>query len=336
MQFLKIHKHTTLSDLTNEIGTRNIMQTLHLNGVQRVPRVGEAFYKHIAERSKEIQSVSPETKCTILNTFTGDSDVFENASLLDDQGWKALATVNTFPDMLRIPDSITLPDSVNILGNNQHISHNVYNSVIKSIKTSPHTVNPSIFNTYSSKGVMSSTISPSVDTVSNPMNWFRIPWGDVTLHSQLTGKDIQFPVYPEDMSDKRQANYSQMPDLLYQYEPWMLYQSSGPRTNTYTFSFHRDMWTGDHKDGEANKLIRACMACCYPEYRGSAVYSDIVEFYVAGKLLISGIVTDVSVNWDGPIGHDGYYLHCTLTLTITEISKQKLTNKTVRNLPLIG
>ena len=147
---------------------------------------------------------------------------------------------------------------------------------------------------------------------------------------------IDFPVYPEELSDQRTANFDQMPQLLYQYEPWYLYTSSGPRQNTFTFIFHRDMWTGDHRNGGANILIRFCEANCYPEYRGSSVISSIVTLYVSGSALISGVLTEVNVDWSGPIGQDGFYLYCELQLTIIEVSPEVLNFTSVLNKPLIG
>ena len=127
-----------------------------------------------------------------------------------------------------------------------------------------------------------------------------------------------------------------MPDLLYQYEPWQLYNSSGPRTNTYLFHFHRDMWTGDHRDGKANELIRYCEANCYPEFNGSAVNVPTVTLYIAGSPLIHGVMTQVDTTWDGPIGLDGYYLNCELSITITEVSETALNYNVIKGKSLIG
>ena len=147
---------------------------------------------------------------------------------------------------------------------------------------------------------------------------------------------MDFPVYPEELSESTLANYTQMPELLYQYEPWQLYQSSGPRSITFTFHFHRDMWTGDHRDGKANQLIRFCEANCFPEYNGSAVNIPIATMYIKGQAFISGVVTEVTKEWSGPLGLDGFYLECTLGISITEIAPQPLNYSTVRRLPLIG
>ena len=156
------------------------------------------------------------------------------------------------------------------------------------------------------------------------------------MHSYLGNDSIDFPVYPEEIEDGVRANYETMPDLLYQYEPWQLYRSAGPRTGTYTFHMHRDMFTGDHRDGRCNELIRFCQASCYPEYKGAAVYSDISTLYIGGKPFISGIITEVRESWGGPIGLDDWYLECTLAVTFTEVSQQPLNFTTVRQKGLIG
>lgn len=337
MQFIKVNKRTTLSQLSDIVGTRNVESILNLNDTPRVPQVGAAFLEVTRNKIADAKEVTPDRKSAIINTLTTDSDVFETAALTSASGWKLLDSANTLPNMMRVPDSIHIPDSTELLGNNIPVRSEIYQKVITGIEKAPHTIDPTIFNEYSA--IRSANILDFVSTDaanSDPMQWFRVPWGEVTLHSSLSDESIQFPVYPEEVSDSAKANYTTMPDLLYQYEPWQIYNSSGPRTQTYTFDFHRDMWTGDHRDGRANDLIRACMANCYPEYRGSAVYTSIVTLYIAGSAVIRGVLTDVNVNWDGPLGLDGWYLHCKLDLTITEVSKKPLDYETVRKKPLIG
>ena len=207
-----------------------------------------------------------------------------------------------------------------------------------SLKNPPHYIDPSIFNEYSS--IRPSQIleynSQGDSNIQNTFQWFRIPWGQVTLYSSLGNDSKDFPVYPEEVSDARSANYTEMPDMLYQYEPWQVYQSSGPRANTYTFKFHRDMWSGNHRDGKANELIRFCEANCYPEYSGSAVNTAVVTLYIGGQAHIRGIMKDVNVRWSGPLGLDDWYLMCELELTIVEVSDTPLNYSTVRNKGLIG
>ena len=146
---------------------------------------------------------------------------------------------------------------------------------------------------------------------------------------------LYFPVYPEGFEDGYVANYEEMPEMLYQYEPWKVYKSSGPREITFTFEFHRDMWTGDHRDEHANALVRGCQANCFPEYDGSLVNVPLVTLYMHGQNLITGVMTTCKVNWKGPIGLDGFYLMCELTIGITEVSPTPLNYTTVRNKRLI-
>ena len=332
MQFLKISSSITLSELSSQVGARNVDAILSLNSIQRVPNIGAEYQKNYAAAAESADVIKLQTKLTCLNTMTSDSDVFETASLLTDEGWRYLEAFGSLPDTLRIPETITLPDSTSIIGNNQPVSRSVYNKVITHLQQR-NFVDPGLFNEYSAtKG---STI---VDTATSAgaMQWFKLPWGLITLHSSLSGDSVDFPVYPEEFDDSIRANYETMPETLYQYEPWQVYRSSGPRTNTYTFKMHRDMWSGDHRDGKCNELIRFCEANCYPEFKGAAVQTSTVTLYIAGKALISGIMTDVKTKFDGPIGLDNFPLVCTMDITITEVSPEPLNYTKVAEKGLIG
>ena len=341
MQFLSIKDNTKLRDLSDLVGPRNLSTILHVNGLERAPNIGEEFKKLTDSIAETAINISVDRKIAILNTLTDDSDVFEYVSLMDEAGWKVLSAINSLPSKLRVPDDITLPDSADVLGNGVEIASRVYNDVTKSLKDTGE-VDPSAFTEYSTIGDVRSIIGTPFNEVAtagmgeDPMQWFRAPWGDITLYSSIDDSTIDFPVYPEELADGVKANYTQMPELLYQYEPWNIYSSSGPRTQQFNFHFHRDMWTGDHRDGKANELIRACEANCYADYKGSAVNVPTVTLYLKGKSVISGIMTDVNVNWSGPIGWDGWWLDCNLSISITEVSKTPLNYSVVKNKPLIG
>lgn len=333
MQFLTLDKETKLKDFSDEVGSRNSDYILAANSIDRSPNIGKKFYESCEAAKKSTENISWQRKSQILNTFTQDSDIFETAALLGENDWKVLSALGTFPGMVKVPDSITLPDSVNILGNGQGVKSEIYNKAMKSLEEHNY-VDPSIFNEYSN--IKNSKIAEGASHSSSTFSGFNLPWGQVTLASSIGDDSVDFPVYPEEISDSRKANYTTMPDLLYQYEPWQLYNSSGPRTNTYLFHFHRDMWTGDHRDGKANELIRYCEANCYPEFNGSSVNVPTVTLYIAGSPLIHGVMTQVDTKWDGPIGLDGYYLNCELSITITEVSETALNYNVIKGKSLIG
>ena len=267
MQYLKISNNTTLAQLTDRVGSRNVEYVLAENNLKRTAAIGKEFK---AMCDKVVETAKANQK-------------------LDDTGWCILSELNTFPKMLKIPyDIFTLPDAVDVLGDGRPVDSVVYSRAATQLTTYPHIINPAVFSEYSSgAGVTTSDVLVGGQTQggmsASPFQWFPIPWGQVTLWSSITDKAIEFPVYPEEVSDGRRANFSTMPDLLYQYEPWQVYQSSGPRTSTYLFDMHRDMWTGDHRDGKANELVRFCEAQCYPEYKGSAITSRLVHFTSLGS-----------------------------------------------------
>lgn len=336
MQMLSISKSTSLQDIANVVGNRNVQSVLVANRLPRTPRIGEAYADMCSQIVKSSADVTVQRKCTLLDGLVSDSDIFETAAISGESNWKLLNALGSMSNAIKIPESVPVPDSAAMLGNHTPVSTEVYNKTMKSLKTAPHFVDPGIFVS-SSRGA---SIKPAASLSGPPsldlFQYFHIPWGKVTLYSSIDGESVDFPVYPEELSDAVKANYSTMPDMLYQYEPWQLYESSGPRSNSYTFNFHRDMWTGDHRDGKANELIRFCEANCYPDYQGSAVNTSLVTLYISGSNLITGILTDVSVKWDGPIGLDDWYLHCELELSITEVSNTPLNYRSVRNKSLIG
>lgn len=340
MQFLKIYKDTTLSQLSQQVGARNVTSLLVQNQLERVVNIGDAYYQKCQAISQQSSNVPWQRKQILLNKFVDDSEVFETAALLGDSGWKVLSNLNAFPTALSVPETIVLPSSDNILGGGSPVGKIIYGQVMGQLSSAAtgHQIDPGIFNTFSST-LPAASINSSVSSgsASDVFSAFNIPWGQIVLVNSLTQESIEIPAYPEELEDKRVANYTTMPDILYQYEPWQVYQSSGPKSAPITFDLHRQMWSGNESDGRANELIRFCQSMLYPQYAGSAVNTSIATLYVCGYSLISGILTDVTVNWDGPLSSiDGYYLHFKLTLTFTEVASQALNQNVVRQLPLIG
>lgn len=346
-KYIEIDQNQKLVDIADRIGDRNVSSILSANGLSRAVNIGQKFIELCNNTISSSEDVSWKTKVSTLNTMTTDSDVFEKASLQSDNDWKVLVGLGTFPRYLRIPDGIYVPDSINILGNGVPVAKHIYEQTLADIESSEtHAVDPNIYNEYSSiKSAVPGTNlaggSYPLGLQSNPTGGvfqdFKLPWHEIVLYDSISQDSIEFPVYPEEYQDKRNASYDQMPDILYQYEPWFVYQSSGPRQNTFTFHMHRQMWSGNESDGQANRLIRFCEACVYPNYSGSAVITPTVQLRVHGNVLISGILTDVSVNWSGPISRiDGWYLDFTLELSITEVSEVALNHDTVKSFSLIG
>lgn len=351
MQYLLVDKNDTLMSISKITGSQNVDLLLNANGLERTPKVGEAW----EERCNQIISQNPnlvtkERKASLLNNLTGSDELFEKACLMDDDEWKLFSSVQAFKDAMRVPETMPLPYSARVIGDTsgevagayignmtgyvEPVSHTKYKAVMENLKTSAD-INPAIFNTVNTEpGVKIDSSSPS--QIKTPQYATNLPWGKIQMYSSLLSDIIEFPAYPEQIDTERNATYTSMPDIIYQYEPWVVYQNSGPRTQSLSFHLHRDLWTGNHLDGNANKLIRFCEANTFPRYNGSAVVSPYVRFYIDGSLFISGVLVNTTVNWTGPLGLDNWYLEFTLSLTIQEVSETALNIDTVSQMGLIG
>lgn len=342
MKYVPVTKDTTLSELTNIVGERNIDYILQVNGLKRSVKVGQQLLDRTSKLSSSDMVTGMQTKLNVLNSLVSNSDVYEKAALGEDRDWYSLSKYGTFYNYIKIPDDVPIPLSSGILGNGEPISNDLYkqcaDSILgKRIDVPKNTVDPTIFNEYNSAFPLSYGLSTSSSKYRNvnPFEWFQLPWGKITLYSYVSEQSKDFPVYPEEYSDGYSANYDQMPNMLYQYEPWQIYKDSGPRQNTFTFMMHRDMWTGDHRDGLANELVRFCEANCFPDYAGSSVIAPKVTLYLNGDNLITGVMTSCKADWSGPLGLDEFYLELKLTLEITEVAPEPLNYQTVFNKGLI-
>ena len=339
MQYLKMPTNMTLSQFSSIVGERNVDSVLNTNGLTRAVNIGKKFSDMVQKAvTATTAAVSPVQQLNILNQFVGDSDLYEKAYLGTEDDWKVLAQHNCFTDAIKIPSEVTLPMSTSVLGNGEAIPNNIYKACTKSLSGDTPEIDPTIFSEYNasfSGNTYSITVSGGKSS-GEPFQWFKVPWGEVCLYSTLSKELLYFPVYPEELDDGYPAQYDEMPEMLYQYEPWKVYKSSGPREITFNFHFHRDMWTGDHRDGRANALIRGCEANCFPNYNGSLVHTALVTMYIHGQNFITGVMTDCKVKWDGPIGLDGFYLNCNLSISITEVSPEPLNYTSVKNKRLIS
>lgn len=351
MQYLKINADDTLYDIIQRVGVENIDAVLDLNDLDRVQNIGEHYYDperqnsfsaYISRNREHIEefanSQHREDKL-MYSRSQESSDFFEYVASMDAENFAYYWAAGYVNGYLILPDTVQLPSADDVMGDGIQVSDEVFGRAVRILqdrpKESSDPVNLNDVVSYSDS--VNVGLAPPT-TMTTPMQWFNLPWGKITLYSSLADTAMDFPVYPSGIQDGRKANYETMPDMIYQYEPWQVFTGSGPRTNTYVFDMHRDMWTGNHMDGKCNELIRYCEASCYAEYKGAAVNTALVTLYINGTPHIRGILTDVGIEWDenSPLGHDGFFLHVKLSLTITEVSSRQLSFDSVRNIGLIG
>lgn len=229
----------------------------------------------------------------------------------------------------RAPGTISTSDS-------DPVSSATYRSVVQSLKEFGE-IKQEIFNSVNTQ--YPSKVDPlKSETIRDiaPSYSFPLPWGKIQICSSLSDVVMDIPAYPEQVDTSRAASYTAMPNIIYQYEPWIMYENSGPREQSLVFHLHRDLWSGNHLDGRANELIRFCEANTFPEFNGSTVNAPIVKIYIDGSCFITGVMTRTDVSWKGPIGLDNWFLEFELTLTMQEVSDTALDFHTVRQMSLIG
>ena len=334
--FLQVSNGMTLKQLASYVGSLAVNKVLNLNGLSRQRDVASQLKQKCEEVKRSAEPVSWKRKSEILNAFSTDSDVFEYAATQSEEGWKVISNLMTFEDALAIPETVEVVKYDDVLGNGKPVASDVYKKVMNSLKYT-NNIDTSIFNDFST--IMPTSVANSSrasGNVNGIFQAFKIPWGQITFYSGLSDQSVDIPAYPEAIKDPRTASYVTMPDTLYKYEPWYLYSSSGPRELSVDFHLHRQMWTGDERDGKANELIRFIQASTFPRYNGSAVSSDMCTLYIAGKPYVRGILTGCEVEWTGPIGLDDFYLEFNLSLSFIEISNKALSYDTVKSMPLIG
>ena len=224
--------------------------------------------------------------------------------------------------------------STSLRSQSSPVDPNTYRAVMKNLKQSS-SINPEVFNSVNSSPATGVERSVTSQSSSIPLA-FDLPWGQIQLYSSLLQEAIDVPAYPEEFSTARTATYSSMPDTIYQYEPWIVYDSSGPREQSLSFHLHRDMWSGNHLDGKANELIRFCEANTFPRYSGSTVLAPVFTVYINGSTFVSGALLNTQVNWRGPLGQDNWPLEFDLSLSIQEVAETALNIDSVRKFGLIG
>ena len=138
----------------------------------------------------------------------------------------------------------------------------------------------------------------------------------------------QLPGYPDDVTDQMSARFTPA-DALGRSAPVYTYSSSGPRSISLTFEFHRDMFEEmpsnvvprDDED-KAESFIHAIQAISVPKYNLSnkAIEPPLVAVRLGREIFIKGIVSgDISVTYSKPILSNEKYAIVKLGFTVTEV-----------------
>lgn len=158
---------------------------------------------------------------------------------------------------------------------------------------------------------------------------------------RVGGTPYYFPCFPETYSDSHSAHFTQQTPMG-RSEPFQIYQNSGPRVVSASFTMHVEM---SHIT-PVRQLVAALQSAVYPlgQGRTDKIVPEVV-FNIGESCFIRGIITDtVNCEWSGTIlPYDpsigsaasgnwmGQYSMCTLSFSVTECTGQPRISRDVRD-----
>jgi hypothetical protein len=135
-----------------------------------------------------------------------------------------------------------------------------------------------------------------------------------------------FPCAPESVSDSNQASYSSV-NILGRSEPFQYYTGSGPRTVSTAFKMHTDMCSNVQYVYHITRIVESA---CYPEY-GNNIAATRCHLHLVDNIDITGIITNVSTQYSGPIIDDKYAV-IDLSFSVTEVTGTPFSRSQIRSM----
>ena len=128
----------------------------------------------------------------------------------------------------------------------------------------------------------------------------------------VNGDKVQIPCYPESVSDSNTASYSSV-NPLGRSEPFQIYNNSGPRSVSVSFTMHCEM-VGNYE--YVPNLVKLIESATYPNY-DNAVSAVKCTLVIGKSIKITGIITNTETRWYGPIIDEKYQM-VDISFSVTE------------------
>lgn len=113
----------------------------------------------------------------------------------------------------------------------------------------------------------------------------------------ITGKVIPINLAPDSLGETITGNFNSE-EIVARSAPIVTYTNTGARTVQVSLTQTEDTLPNDYDD--INKYIDALKALVYPNYSNNLVVPPSSQLVIGETLNIIGVVTNVSVNWQGP------------------------------------
>ena len=165
---------------------------------------------------------------------------------------------------------------------------------------------------------------------------------DNYMYFYHTGTLLVFPFYPDNVTDQTMVNF-QSTTVLSRTAPIYSYENSGPRSVTFGFTVHREMFKNIQylstnlknlalpknnnlstalNDDYADIFLNEIQAAAYPVYKASSKMVDppMVAVRFGNSIFIKGILmNNVSLQYQLPVLENGKYAMVNFNMTINEV-----------------
>ena len=165
---------------------------------------------------------------------------------------------------------------------------------------------------------------------------------DNYMYFYHTGTLLIFPFYPDSISDDTSVQFNPT-SVLSRTAPIQSYENSGPRTVTFGFKVHRDMFRNiqyintelkrlatpkdtttmqNLNDDYVDIFLNEVRAAAYPVYQATSKMVDppMVSVRFGKDIFIKGVLTQgVRLQYETPILRNGKYAQVTFSMTVSEI-----------------
>lgn len=160
----------------------------------------------------------------------------------------------------------------------------------------------------------------------NRMPGRNVPYCWLSVGDPPNRSGFVFPCAPESVSDSNQASYSSV-NILGRSEPFQYYTGSGPRTVSVAFKMHTDMCSDV---GYVYRITKIVESACYPDY-GNNIAATRCHLHLVDNIDITGIITNVSTQYSGPIIDDMYAV-IDLSFSVTEVTGTPFSRSQIRSM----
>ena len=169
--------------------------------------------------------------------------------------------------------------------------------------------------------------------IDNGVDWFSAYI--TSASSQLDKGVLPLPTTPQSVSEQVSLNVGEQA-IIARSAPIVSYSNTNARTVSFSFAVADDYMPTKGKGGKQytiQEYINTLKSLVYPRYTSNEVISPQCVLSI-GNIKLKGIVTSVSVTWNGPLSNillGGCYSRADIAIQFKEVSNVVKGSITIKN-----